>query len=160
VLLVEDDEGDAVLVRACLAETGVAPEAVIWSHTAADALQQLTQNPSCILLDLGLPDADGLGALLRIVDAAPDIPVIVLTGRQALGGVDALAVGAQDYLVKDDINADLLDRSIRYAVERKRAQRTSQELRDAPTADPAAAHQRRRVRHLLPTGPRPRRARR
>jgi serine phosphatase RsbU (regulator of sigma subunit) len=148
VLLVEDDEGDAVLIRACLAQAGVPPESLSWSRTVAEALPKLRRNPACVLLDLGLPDADGLGALLEIVDAAPDIPVIILTGRHDLGGIDALAVGAQDYLVKDDITADLLDRSIRYAVERKRAQRTSQQLRDAQLG---AAEQARLERGLLPT---------
>jgi DNA-binding NarL/FixJ family response regulator len=148
VLLVEDDEGDAVLVQACLEETGRSGDAVVWTRTLNQALQMLPRQPSCVLLDLGLPDADGLGALLSIVDGAPDIAVIVLTGRHDPAGIDALAIGAQDYLVKDDITPDLLDRSIRYAVERKRAQRTSQQLRDAQLS---AAERGRLERGLLPT---------
>ena len=148
VLLVEDDEGDAVLIRSCLGEAGLHPESVVWTRTSAEALRAVQRAPTCVLLDLGLPDSEGLGALLSLVETAPDVPVIILTGRHDLGGIDALAVGAQDYLVKDDITPDLLDRSIRYAVERKRAQRTAQELRDAQLG---AAEQARLERGLLPT---------
>lgn len=152
VLLVEDDEGDAILVQVCLAEAGfndgLNGGSVTWARTLAQARQALVTNPACVLLDLGLPDADGLSALLAVVDAAPDTPVIVLTGRHDPSGIDALAVGAQDYLVKDDITADLLDRSIRYAIERKRAQRTSQQLRDAQLS---SAEKARLKRGLLPT---------
>jgi serine phosphatase RsbU (regulator of sigma subunit) len=148
VLLVEDDEGDAVLVQACLEETGRSVDGIVWRRTLAHAIDVLPREPTCVLLDLGLPDATGLGALLAIVDRAPDIAVIVLTGRHDPTGIDALAIGAQDFLVKDDITPDLLDRSIRYAVERKRAQRTSQQLRDAQLS---SAEKARLERGLLPT---------
>jgi serine phosphatase RsbU (regulator of sigma subunit) len=147
ILLVEDDEGDAILVRACLAEAGVLPGDVVWVRTLAEATRAVGHGPRCVLLDLGLPDADGLLALTTVIEASPDVPVIVLTGRHDPSG-DALAVGAQDYLVKDDINADLLGRSIRYAVERKRAQRTSQQLREARLS---SAEKARLERGLLPT---------
>jgi serine phosphatase RsbU (regulator of sigma subunit) len=71
----------------------------------------------------------------------------VLTGRHDAGGLDALSVGAEDYLVKDDITPDLLDRSIRYAIERKRAQRASQQLREARLS---SAEKARLERGLLP----------
>jgi DNA-binding NarL/FixJ family response regulator len=148
ILLVEDDEADAVLVRSCLEEAGVGRDAVVRRHTLAEAIDALALKPSCVLLDLGLPDADGLGPLLTFVDAAPDVAVIVLTNRHDPKGIDALGVGAQDYLVKDDITGDLLDRSIRYAVERKRAQRTSQQLREARLS---SAEKARLERGLLPT---------
>jgi CheY-like chemotaxis protein len=148
ILLVEDDDGDAILVRACLEESGVAPENVVWVRTLAAATQALPGAPGCVLLDLGLPDADGLTALTTVVEAAPDTAVIVLTGRHDPTGTEALAVGAQDYLVKGDITGDLLGRSIRYAVERKRAQRTSQQLREARLS---SAEQARMERGLLPT---------
>jgi CheY-like chemotaxis protein len=148
ILLVEDDDGDAVLIQECLAEVGSAPSTVIWRRSCADGLEALGQRPDCVLLDLGLPDAHGLGALNAIVEAAPDTPVIVLTGRNERTGVDALAAGAEDYLIKDDITPDLLDRSIRYAVERKRAQRTNQQLREARLS---ANEKSRLERGLLPT---------
>lgn len=147
ILLVEDDHGDAVLVRACLEQAGVAPDSVTWVRTLADTVQALGSEPVCVLLDLGLPDADGLTALLTVVEASPDTPVIVLTGGHDPRGVDALAIGAQDYLVKDDITPDLLVRSIRYAIERKRAQRTTQQLRDVRQS---SAEKARLERGLLP----------
>lgn len=148
LLLVEDDRGDALLVQACLAEAGFGPEALVWTRSLAEATEVLAREPGCVLLDLGLPDADGLTALLTVVGQAPDTAVIVLTGRHDPSGTDALAIGAQDYLVKDDITADLLGRSIRYAVERKRAQRTSQQLREARLS---SAEKARLERGLLPT---------
>jgi serine phosphatase RsbU (regulator of sigma subunit) len=83
-----------------------------------------------------------------MVDAAPDVAVIVLTGRQERDGLDALTAGAQDYLAKDAITGELLERSIRYAIERKRAQRAQRQLREARMS---AAEQARLERGLLPT---------
>lgn len=130
VLLVEDDEGDALLVRECLVEAGVPEVDILWQRSLADGIAALREAPGCVLLDLGLPDADGLGALHRLVAEAVGTPVIVLTGRNDRTGVEAVAAGAQDYLVKDDITPELLDRSIRYAVERARAQATELALRE------------------------------
>jgi serine phosphatase RsbU (regulator of sigma subunit) len=148
ILLVEDDSGDAVLVQACLAEAGIPDDAVHWTRSLGDAMRALSAVPACILLDLGLPDADGYTGVHKMVEAAPDTAVIVLTGRQERDGVDALAAGAQDYLVKDTITGELLERSIRYAIERKRAQRTQQQLREVRMS---AAEQARLERGLLPT---------
>jgi serine phosphatase RsbU (regulator of sigma subunit) len=130
VLLVEDDEGDALLVRECLRETGFAQDDVTWRRTLAEGVAALAEHPSCVLLDLGLPDAEGLEALQTLVALETSIPVIVLTGRHDRIGVDAVAAGAQDYLVKDDITPELLDRTIRYAVQRRQAQLTEFQLRE------------------------------
>jgi serine phosphatase RsbU (regulator of sigma subunit) len=148
ILLVEDDHGDAVLVQACLAEAGVPEQAVIWTRTLGDALGALADSPRCVLLDLGLPDADGYAAVHKMVEAAPHIAVIVLTGRQERDGVEALAAGAQDYLIKDSLSGELLERSIRYAVERKRTQRTQEQLREVRVS---ATERARLERGLLPT---------
>jgi serine phosphatase RsbU (regulator of sigma subunit) len=148
ILLVEDDHGDAVLVQACLTEVGVPDSAIAWTRTLGDALTELQINPpDCVLLDLGLPDSEGFSAVPKMVSAAPDIAVIVLTGRRERDGLDALAAGAQDYLVKDTLTGALLERSIRYAVERKRAQQTQQQLREIRLS---AAEQARLERGLLP----------
>jgi len=130
VLLVEDDEGDALLVRECLREAGLADGAVVWRRTIREGVTALADQPSCVLLDLGLPDAQGLDALHTLVAQEHDTPVIVLTGRNDRTGVDAVAAGAQDYLVKDDITPELLDRTIRYAVQRRQAQLTEFQLRE------------------------------
>lgn len=148
ILLVEDDHGDAVLVQACLSEVGVPDAAVQWTRTLGDALMETAVTPpDCVLLDLGLPDADGFSAVPAMVAAAPDSAVIVLTGRRERDGIDALAAGAQDYLPKDTLTGELLERSIRYAVERKRAQHTQQQLREFRLS---AAEQARLERGLLP----------
>jgi serine phosphatase RsbU (regulator of sigma subunit) len=130
VLLVEDDEGDALLVRECLREAGIAEGDVIWRRTVREGVAALAERPSCVLLDLGLPDAQGLDALHVLVAQESATPVIVLTGRNERTGVDAVAAGAQDYLVKDDITPELLDRTIRYAVQRRQAQLTELQLRE------------------------------
>ena len=130
VLLVEDDDGDALLVRECLREAGLADGGVVWRRTIREGVAALADHPSCVLLDLGLPDAQGLEALHVLVAQESSTPVIVLTGRNDRTGVDAVAAGAQDYLVKDDITPELLDRTIRYAVQRRQAQLTEFQLRE------------------------------
>lgn len=148
LLLVEDDPGDAVLIRSCLTEVGVADRSIAWTRTLADALVELHIGaPDCVLLDLGLPDSDGFSAVTQMVSAVPDVAIIVLTGRQERDGLGALAAGAQDYLVKDALSGDLLQRSIRYAIERKRAQRAQQQLREVRLS---AVEQARLERGLLP----------
>lgn len=147
VLLVEDDEGDALLVRECLREAGVPEGEVIWRRTVSEGVEALAENPSCVLLDLGLPDAQGLEALHRLVAQENALPVIVLTGRNDRTGTDAVAAGAQDYLVKDDITPELLDRTIRYAVQRRHAQLTEFQLREERIL---AAENSRLERGLLP----------
>ena len=130
VLLVEDDEGDALLVRECLREAGMVDDDVIWCRTLADGVEALVDKPSCVLLDLGLPDASGLEALHTFVAEVTTTPVIVLTGRHDRTGVEAVAAGAQDYLIKDDLSPELLDRTIRYAVQRRQTQATEVQLRE------------------------------
>ena len=148
ILLVEDDHGDAVLVQECLFEAGVAQERVCWVRSLGDALDRLaTLTPECILVDLGLPDAAGYDVVRALVIAVPDVAVIVLTGRQEIDGAGALGAGAQDYLVKDAITAEGLERSMRYAVERTRAQQAQHQLREARLT---AAEQARLERGLLP----------
>lgn len=148
ILLVEDDEGDAILVRACLDEVGIPPGAITWTRSLAEAGEHLGSAPDCILLDLGLPDAIGLDAVREMVAAAPEASVIVLTGRLESGGTEALAVGAQDYLVKDTLSGELLERSIRYAVERRRVMSARLQLEAAHVR---AAEQSRLERGLLPS---------
>ena len=130
VLLVEDDEGDALLVRECLREAGLVDDDVVWCRTLAEGVEALDDGPSCVLLDLGLPDASGLEALHTVVAEVTTTPVIVLTGRHDRTGVEAVAAGAQDYLIKDDLTPELLDRTIRYAVQRRQTQATEVQLRE------------------------------
>ncbi|HEV7206691.1 MAG TPA: fused response regulator/phosphatase [Jatrophihabitans sp.] len=148
VLLVEDDHGDAVLVQESLREMGLPYDSVSWVRSLSDALAALpTVRPRCILLDLGLPDTVGFSGVHDLVGAVPDTAVIVLTGRQERDGSGALGAGAEDYLVKDAITPAILERSIRYSLERKRAQAAQQQLLELSLG---AAEQARLERGLLP----------
>jgi serine phosphatase RsbU (regulator of sigma subunit) len=131
ILLVEDDAADALLVEELLADTEL-PHTLTWRPTMAAALAGATAaEPHCILLDLHLPDATGVPAVRTLHDAYPNTAVVVLTGLvEARAGTQAVAHGAQDYLVKGQVTADLLDRVIRYAIHRKQAERATAELRE------------------------------
>ncbi len=124
LLLVEDNPGDARLVREYLDSDTT--ESVSTTHVSSlnAALAQLrTETPDIVVLDLGLPDTQGLEGLTAIQAGAPQLPVVILTGlADQQFGREAVARGAQDYLVKDRLDADTLWRSLRYAVERKRAE--------------------------------------
>ncbi len=147
VLLVEDDVADAFLVRELLLEVA-APVEIQEAHTLGEALSGAHLLADCVLLDLGLPDSIGMDALHRIVDAAPQAAVLVLTGLDdEHRGVSAVAAGAQDYLVKGQVDGTLLARSIRYAVERKRA---DLQLRRLYATELRAAENARLERGLLP----------
>jgi serine phosphatase RsbU (regulator of sigma subunit) len=146
VLLVEDDEGDAFLVRELLAEADAAFDLVVAS-TLAEA-RDLMHGVQCVLLDLGLPDAEGIDGLRRLLAVAGSAAVCVLTGRTDEHlGVAAVAEGAQDYLVKGQVDGVLLGRALRYAVERKRADENARRLREAELRQAESA---RLERGLLP----------
>jgi CheY-like chemotaxis protein len=129
VLLVEDDRADALLVEELIADAAVDIE-FAWTPTVSDAERELARSrPDCVLLDLNLPDANGIDALERICNADPAIPIVVLTGlNDEHFGISAVASGAQDYLVKGRVDPETLRRSLLYAIERKRAELTSVEL--------------------------------
>jgi len=129
VLLVEDDRGDAVLVEELIADADPSVE-VIWAATMREAQQQLQRaRPDCVLLDLNLPDAEGIKALDQIAHRDATMPIVVLTGlNDEHFGISAVAAGAQDYLVKGRVEPETLRRALLYAVERKRAELTAVEL--------------------------------
>lgn len=124
ILLVEDNPGDARLVQTLLGEVPSLMCCVHVAESLAAALDRLSsESYTIVLTDLGLPDSRGLDALLSIHKKSPEIPTIVLTGQHDLElAQKAIQNGAQDYLPKGGLTADLLDRSIRYAIERKQAQ--------------------------------------
>ena len=129
VLLVEDDRADAVLVEELIADAA-ADIGCAWVQSMADAeLELMRTQPDCVLLDLNLPDANGIDALERIRERAPGIPIVVLTGlNDEHFGMSAVASGAQDYLVKGRVEPEMLRRALLYAIERKRAELTAVEL--------------------------------
>jgi diguanylate cyclase (GGDEF)-like protein/PAS domain S-box-containing protein len=121
LLLIEDNPGDARLLREMINEQGDRDTEFTHVQSMAEAEKYLAEwKFDIILLDLGLPDATGLGAVRRAHAGAPHTPLVVLTGLddESLAG-QALQEGAQDYLIKGQIEARGLFRALRYAVERK-----------------------------------------
>jgi serine phosphatase RsbU (regulator of sigma subunit) len=134
LLLIEDDPGDAFLVQEFLEEGELDVDMQV-ARSFADAKRLLgvgAERIQCVLVDLSLPDADGLDMLREVLTMAPRSAVMVLTGlNDAHVGISAVSAGAQDYLVKQDVDAPLLTRAIRYAIERKRADDSERELFEA-----------------------------
>lgn len=121
LLVVEDNPGDARLCRELLKDSRLVLGEVVCVERLSEALQRLTRETfGVILFDLKLPDAEGLQGLSAILQESPRTPVVVLTGNADEDlAIEALKLGAQDYLVKGRIDAEDLRRSIRYAVERE-----------------------------------------
>ena len=125
VLLIEDNQGDADLVRLRLVE-GEPQVRVECVSRLSDALECLSkETPSLVLLDLNLPDSRGADTFRKIMDKAPNVPVVILSGQddEALA-MKAVHQGVQDYLVKGDVSSKQLERAMRYAVERQALLRT------------------------------------
>ncbi|TDC13991.1 response regulator [Actinomadura bangladeshensis] len=131
LLLVEDDPGDAFLFEELLTEAQPGIRITV-ATTLREALDALRPEIQCVIVDLSLPDAQGLDALHQVRTHAPATAVLVLTGlADAHVGVAAVAAGAQDYLVKQDVDGALLTRAISYAIERKRADESERQLVEA-----------------------------
>jgi PAS domain S-box-containing protein/putative nucleotidyltransferase with HDIG domain len=124
LLIVEDNPGDARLIVEMLRDCGanVAAETL---DTLAAAIDRLAvADVDIALLDLGLPDSQGLETFARLRDAASGVAIIVLTGNSDTGlGIRAVQEGAQDFLVKGKVDGELLTRAIAYAIERKRVEK-------------------------------------
>jgi len=120
VLLIEDNPGDADLVRLRLVE-GQSSVKVNCVNRLADGLAALTrETPSLVLLDLNLPDSHGAETFRRLMEHAPNVPVVVLSGQDdEVLAMKAVHHGVQDYLVKSTISSKNLERAMRYAVERQ-----------------------------------------
>ncbi|HAA46737.1 MAG: PAS/PAC sensor-containing diguanylate cyclase [Halomonas sp. 54_146] len=121
IILIEDEDGDAGLIRYSLKLSG-GDHKVTWL-TSLDALRQHLQSldsaADVILLDLNLPDSTGLDTVYRCKAMARGTPIVVLTGHDDMDfSLKALEAGAQDYLIKNQLEADSLLRAMRYAMER------------------------------------------
>jgi len=147
VLLIEDDDGDALIVEELLLDAGV-PFRLSRARSLADSQRKLN-GAACVLLDLELPDARELEGVRWLQETRPELAVVVLTGiaDEHLGEL-AVGAGAQDYLVKGQVDGFLLQRVVRYAIERRRAEETQQLLREARLY---AAENARLERGLLPS---------
>ena len=129
VLLIEDNEDDFCLIREMLQERREAEVDLEWVDRLGSGLTQLAHGKvDLVLLDLSLPDSHGLETLDKIQIEAPDVPIVVLTelDDEAMA-VQAVRRGAQDYLVKGQLDGYALSRAVRYAVERKQAERALRE---------------------------------
>jgi signal transduction histidine kinase len=124
VLLVEDNLGDARLLYEGMEEALPGQFKMTHVRRLSETLEYLWENTcSVVLLDLGLPDSHGLETLVLVRAQAPDVPIVVLTGFQDEEmGEQALKAGAQDYMVKGQVDSKLLGRSMRYAIARKAAE--------------------------------------
>ena len=124
VLLIEDNAAEAFLLKESLAQVSHPPE-VIHADTLEGALRHLSESSvDAILLDLALPDSEGLATLDRANAAADYLPIIVLTGLEdEAAAIEAVRKGAQDYLIKGQTGARQLMQTILRAIERKRLER-------------------------------------
>jgi PAS domain S-box-containing protein len=123
ILLVEDDIEQAGLIARIMAKTGNGFE-INWVPQLSQGLQRLEQGDiDLVILDLGLPDSEGLETFIQVNKKAPDLPVVVLTGLADENiGLAAVRRGAQDYLIKGSVDYKILAQTIRYALERRRSQ--------------------------------------
>src|SRR6266568_3601558 len=121
-LLIEDNPGDARLIEVMLMEADGESFDVRHVERLEDGLRELGKGGiDVVLSDLSVPDSNGLDTFQRLHARAPHVPIIVLSGlNDATVALNAVHQGAQDYLIKGEVDGQLLARSMRYAIERKR----------------------------------------
>lgn len=123
ILIVEDNPGDAHLVRIFLKEANLKHE-LVHAESFFEATEAMEEkNITLVLLDLSLPDSHGFRTLTKFLERYPKMPVIVLTGlNDEIVGMQSVKAGAQDYLVKGQFDSNLLSRVIRYSLQRHKTQ--------------------------------------
>jgi len=120
VLLIEDNPCDADLVRLRLVEGDSAVDLNCVTRLSDGLASMARESPSLVLLDLNLPDSRGADTFRKVLEKAPGVPVVILTGQDdEVLAMKALHQGVQDYLVKGDITSSDLERAMRYAIERQ-----------------------------------------
>jgi signal transduction histidine kinase len=131
VLLVEDDPTQAFLIQTLIAEQDPGVFSIEIVGTLGAALVRLAEGGSeAVLLDLTLPDSQGLATVERVRRQPPEVPIVVLTGREDCTiGMEAVKRGAQDYVSKNGASGELLVRTLNYAIERQRVQQELQSSR-------------------------------
>jgi two-component system cell cycle response regulator len=124
VLLIEDNPGDARLIQELLSELEQVQFEVKWVDQLDLGMEWITKQAfDVVLLDLTLPDSQGIETIVRIREQAQVVPIVVLTGlNDEQVAISAVKHGAQDYLIKGQVNSTLIMRSMRYAIERHRLQ--------------------------------------
>ncbi len=134
ILLIEDNPGDVRLIRELLAEVTDTSFHIAWADRLSSGLDRLAQGEGVdvVLLDLGLPDSQGLDTFARLHARAPHLPVVILSGlSDEVLAAKAVRNGTQDYLVKGRIDGNLLRRSLRYAIERQQRQQAEEALMES-----------------------------
>ena len=128
VLLIEDNLGDIVSIRTMISELSDGLFELKFAESLGEALKILeNENFDVILMDLGLPDSQGFRTFTQVHNQMPELPIIIITGLEDEDlGVSAVKEGAQDYLVKGQVDKKLLARSLKFAIERKQ---TEEELK-------------------------------
>ncbi len=124
ILVIEDNQGDFILLEALICSLSLNVQNIIHTTTLGDALTVLPGiKPDIIFLDLFLPDSKGLNAFKNLYLAVAEVPTIVLSGLNDIAtSVEALSLGAQDYLVKGGFDKNGLEKSMIYSIERKRVE--------------------------------------
>ncbi|HEY8480203.1 MAG TPA: SpoIIE family protein phosphatase [Spirillospora sp.] len=131
LLLIDHDPAEVLLVEQMLTESGVDAEITV-AHDLDSARRAMTRRTQCIIVDLSAPGIDRIEGLRQVLAFSGSAAVVVLTGIDDVQlGVRAVAAGAEDYLVKQQVDAPLLARAIRYAIERKRSEETERRLVEA-----------------------------
>jgi len=130
VLLIEDNLGDIVSIRTMISELSDGCFELKFAESLGEALTILrNENFDVILMDLGLPDSQGFRTFTQVHNKMPELPIIIITGLEDEDlGVNAVKEGAQDYLVKGQVDKKLLARSLKFAIERKQ---TEEELKSS-----------------------------
>lgn len=126
VLLVEDNDDDVLLIQELLSGTKIS---IARAELLSLGLEQLAKGGfDAVLLDLSLPDAQGLNTIGRVLRQVPGVPIVVLTGLDdEEAAVKAVEQGAQDYLIKGQVDGQLIARSLRYAIQRHKAEESLKE---------------------------------
>lgn len=130
ILLIEDNPGDARLIEEFLSEAEASGLELEWVERLSEGIDRLRKRDiEIVLLDLSLPDSTGFDTFEKLHEKAPGVAIIVFTGLDDKEmGVRAVQAGAQDYLVKGNVDSHLLVRSIQYAIERQRMMRELQAM--------------------------------
>ncbi len=129
ILLIEDNPVDASIIQKMLGQAREIPFEVECMDRLYLGMERLAAGDiDVILLDLSLPDSEGFETFARTFAQAPNVPIVIVTGQDdEKGAVEAINRGAQDYLIKGEIDIKPLSRSIRYAIERKRIEEALRE---------------------------------
>ena len=130
ILLIEDNPADAKMVQLLLVDSDLEQHTLNVQNTLKAGLDEIEKDDDfdVVLLDLSLPDSNGFDTLKKLISAQPNTNVIVLTGHSDKQlGLQAVKLGAQDFLVKGSYNSELFSKTIRFAIERKKIKENLEE---------------------------------